>query len=148
MTKAEEERKKVDRLAKLELWKQRQATERERKQKAVEAAGGARALLNEMDKKSAELLATASPIPPATPQASHSAPSYAGKFEPKLLAKKAVASQVGAGVLGNDFEVPNIVKASASIDAPVTDVQANQMKTTATNVSTGKLAQVSYWDRS
>ena len=111
----------------------------------MEAAGGARALLNEMDKKSAESLATASPTPPATPQDPHSVTAFAGKFEPKLVVKRATASHVGTGVLGNDFDLSKIGKASASLDAPVAGVQANQMKLTPTNVSTGKLAQVLCW---
>nr|KMM71536.1 pre-mRNA-processing ATP-dependent RNA helicase prp5 [Coccidioides posadasii RMSCC 3488] len=47
-----DEEKKAERLAKLEAWKQKQAAEKERKQKELAAAGGARSILAEIDKRS------------------------------------------------------------------------------------------------
>ena len=91
--------KKVERLAKLAAWKKKQE-EKEKKQKDA-TPGGTRKLLAEMDEKangtSSNATPTAvSPAPapapasPATqqPESPAAAAPYAGKFDPKAIAKK------------------------------------------------------------
>ncbi|KAI1382173.1 P-loop containing nucleoside triphosphate hydrolase protein [Hypoxylon crocopeplum] len=84
--------KKVERLAKLAAWKKKQ----EEKEKQKEPTpGGTRKLLAEMDEKanagpSNATPTGASPAPasPADPQIASPATQYAGKFDPKAIAKK------------------------------------------------------------
>ncbi|KAH8693227.1 DEAD/DEAH box RNA helicase [Talaromyces proteolyticus] len=113
-----DEEKKAERLAKLEAWKQKQAAERERKQREQATAGGARNILTEMDKKSGLLPATGSPqSPAATPTQDSPAAEYAGKFNPKAIAKKAAGTTSGAALLGNDVAVPDSARPASSIEA-------------------------------
>ncbi|PYH46199.1 DEAD/DEAH box RNA helicase [Aspergillus saccharolyticus JOP 1030-1] len=102
-----EDEKRAERRAKLEAWKQKQAAEKERKQREAAAAGGARSILEEIDRKSGLSPAVGSPQSPA-PQAVETAPAtYAGKFDPKAIAKKgASATSPAPAVLGNDVAVP------------------------------------------
>jgi ATP-dependent RNA helicase DDX46/PRP5 len=114
------EEKRNERLAKLEAWKQKQAAERERKQKELEAAGGARSILDEIDRKSnaspaIASPAIASPVSPATPNGAATPIPYAGKFDPKAIAKKAALSSTGSSLLGKDIALPDIAKASATV---------------------------------
>lgn len=105
-----DEEKKAERLAKLEAWKQKQAAERERKQKELAAAGGARHILDQIDQKSAP-----TPEEPSAPvsQSEDAAPAaYAGKFDPKAIAKKATETTTGPSVLGDDAAVPSKKKAT------------------------------------
>lgn len=102
-------------MAKLEAWKQKQAAERERKQKELAASGGARSILDEIDKKSAQSTQT---VPQAQPQAkttpaTSSSPS-AGKFDPKAIAKKSTGLSTAPSLLGNDVSVPNIAKPNSN----------------------------------
>lgn len=122
-----EEEKRAERLAKLEAWKQKQAAERERKQRELAATGGARSILDEIDRKSglkpaAVFLQTpVANIEGATPI------SYAGKFDPKAIAKNATASTAAApSVLGTDVAVPHTVKTSATFSSTNTGIQANK----------------------
>lgn len=112
-----DEAKKAERLAKLEAWKQKQAAEKDRKQKELESAGGTRNLLAEIDKKAQESPIAASPVSPATPvetTAPASPAPYAGKFDPKAIAKKAAAASSAANKLGTDIALPEIAKTSAT----------------------------------
>ncbi|KAF3481492.1 pre-mRNA-processing ATP-dependent RNA helicase prp5 [Arthroderma uncinatum] len=93
-----DEQKKAGRLAKLEAWKQKQAAERERKQNEL-TAGGARGLLDEIDKKVA--LSRGVSTPPAstpTPPVANSDSNGIAKgatsstAKPLQLKKAAVAS--------------------------------------------------------
>jgi ATP-dependent RNA helicase DDX46/PRP5 len=117
-----DEEKKAERLAKLEAWKQKQAAERERKQRELATAGGARNILTAMDKKSGILPATSSPQSPAaqaqntTPEATQPA-GYAGKFDPKVIAKKASATASGSTPLGNDVAVPDSARPASIVEA-------------------------------
>ena len=126
-------------MAKLEAWKQKQALERSNKQK-VQAPANTRSLLDEMDRKteappvetqeaSAEPQ-TADPAP-QPPEAAESAPTdevdesgspaqYAGKFDPKAIAKKATTSSATTSKLGLDVPLPN-----GTSGAPVPPSQAN-----------------------
>lgn len=91
--------KKAERLAKLAAWKKKQ----EEKEKAKEATpGGTRKLLAEMDEKAnntsanatptiaspATVVAAATAASPVDTAASSPATPYAGKFDPKAIAKK------------------------------------------------------------
>lgn len=108
------EEQKAARLAKLEQWKRKQAEEQAKKQKELEAAGGARSILHEMDMKAAGIpsgvnsphspAAPASPSPASTP--------YAGKFDPKAIAKKAHHATTASKVLGADVAAHGIPNGS------------------------------------
>ena len=112
-----EEARKAERLAKLEAWKQKQAVERDRKQKELELSGGTKNLLAEIDKKAQEFPAAASPISPFNPIETNgdvSPAPYTGKFDPKAIAKKATTASLSISKLGTDIALPETVKASAT----------------------------------
>ncbi|RDW76372.1 DEAD/DEAH box RNA helicase [Aspergillus mulundensis] len=116
-----DDEKRAERLAKLEAWKQKQAAEKERKQKEAEASGGPRNILEEIDRKSGLSPAVSSPQSPA-PQGVDAAPAaYAGKFDPKAIAKSAAQTPIAPSVLGNDVSVPSPVKTSVGLPAKVQD---------------------------
>lgn len=122
-----DEAKKAERLAKLEAWKQKQAAEKDRKQKELESSGGTRNLLAKIDKKAQESSATASPTSPATPTTTNgnvSPAPYVGKFDPKAIAKKATTASSSTSKLGTDIAVPEIAKASAT-KSNVSGLKAN-----------------------
>ena len=106
--------------------------EKERKQKELEASGGTRGLLDEIDKRAQAPPAVASPISPATPQDSAvdqettSPVPYAGKFDPKAIAKKASSSTSGASKLGTDVALPQNIKASATLTSKNAAVKADK----------------------
>ena len=113
---ADEEAKKA-RLAKLEAWKQKVKAQQEGKQKEqLQSAAGTRSLLEEIDKKAAAspAAATGSPQSPAAPAEPEAPVPYAGKFDPKAIAKKAHASAAGTSKLGTDVLLPEQSKASAT----------------------------------
>ena len=123
-----DEEKKAERLAKLEAWKQKQAAEKDRKQKELETSGGTRNLLAEIDKKAQVASATASPGSPSMPAAitgDTSRVPYAGKFDPKAIAKKK-ASASSASKLGTDIALPEIAKASATIKSTAIGLKADR----------------------
>ncbi|THC87762.1 hypothetical protein EYZ11_012791 [Aspergillus tanneri] len=131
-----DDEKRAERLAKLEAWKQKQAAEKERKQREAAAAGGARSILEEIDRKSGLSPAISSPQSPATPGADTAPATYGGKFDPKAIAKSAAPSQTSPSVLGNDVPVPLPAKTSTST---TTKVQANKpAATTSASSSTLK----------
>lgn len=107
-----DEEKKAEKLAKLEAWKAKIAAEREKKQKELEAAGGARSILDEIDKKSNLSPAVSSPQSPLTPVADASpAAPYPGKFDPKAIIKKSSSASAAPSLLGKDVAVPISSKA-------------------------------------
>lgn len=123
---SEEDKKKAERLAKLEAWKAKQAAERERKQKESEAsAGGTRSLLQEMDRKAEGSPTTVSPAPlsPALPDpqsdpASPASPApYAGKFDPKAIARKAATNATNKAILGADVGMQQSVAAKPALSS-------------------------------
>lgn len=135
------EEKKAERLAKLEAWKQKLAAEKERKQKELEAAGGTRGLLDEIDKKaqlpSAAISpvgaspaiaspASASPASLDTPKEDTAPVPYAGKFDPKAIAKKASSTATGVSKLGTDVALPQSVKASAVLTSDNAALKADK----------------------
>ncbi|CAL5870887.1 uncharacterized protein PFLUO_LOCUS5128 [Penicillium psychrofluorescens] len=114
-----DEEKRAERLAKLEAWKQKQAAERERKLQE-QAASGPKNILEEIDRKSGLSPAVGSPQTPATPTESATPAPYAGKFDPKAIAKHSTTTTAGPAVLGNDVAVPLPAKSSTpSSTAPL-----------------------------
>jgi ATP-dependent RNA helicase DDX46/PRP5 len=101
-----DDEKRAERLAKLEAWKQKQAAEKERKQKEAVAAGGPRNILEEIDRKSGLSPAVSSPQSPATQGVDTAPAPYAGKFDPKAIVKNAAQAPAAPSVLGNDVAVP------------------------------------------
>ena len=127
-----DEEKKAERLAKLEAWKQKQAAERGRKQKELETAGASRSLLDEIDKKAQISTAVASPASPESSNDDASPIPYAGKFDPKAIARKATAGPASVTKLGTDVALPEIAKASAAINSNSTGSKANKTAAPAT----------------
>ncbi|PYI13285.1 P-loop containing nucleoside triphosphate hydrolase protein [Aspergillus japonicus CBS 114.51] len=127
-----EDEKRAERRAKLEAWKQKQAAEKERKQREAAAAGGARSILEEIDRKSGLSPAVGSPQSPATPAVEAAPATYAGKFDPKAIAKKGTsAASPAPAVLGNDVAVPLPSKPSATTSgspAPATSSSSSTLK--------------------
>ncbi|CAD6446521.1 67851b27-e506-41e2-8e7a-972f5d02c137 [Sclerotinia trifoliorum] len=138
-----EEQKKAERLAKLEAWKKKMAEDKERKEKEL-AVGGTRKLLDDIDQKangSPSQPLSKTPTTPSTPAISGDlAPptNYAGKFDPKAIAKKAVASSSSAHALGRDLPLKELSKTSATLTSTVRGLQADK-KPTAFN-STSKVS--------
>ena len=130
MTTAQtDEEKKAERLAKLEAWKQKQAAEKDRKQKELESSGGTRSLLAEIDKKAQVSPAVASPMSPSTPVAISEDASpvpYAGKFDPKAISRKKAPASTGANKLGTDIALPEIAKASATMKPTANGLKADK----------------------
>ena len=114
-----DDEKRAERLAKLEAWKQKQAAEKERKQKEAEASGGPRNILEEIDRKSGLSPAVSSPQSPATQGVDAAPAAYAGKFDPKAIAKNAAQTPAAPSVLGNDVAVPSSAKTSGAQTARV-----------------------------
>ncbi|GKZ18987.1 pre-mRNA processing RNA-helicase [Aspergillus brasiliensis] len=110
-----EDEKRAERLAKLEAWKQKQAAEKERKQREAAAAGGARSILEEIDRKSGLSPAVSSPQSPATPGVDATPGTFTGKFDPKAIAKSASSTPAPPAVLGNDVAVPPSVKPTTTV---------------------------------
>ncbi|KIW67662.1 hypothetical protein PV04_06894 [Phialophora macrospora] len=111
------EEQKAARLAKLEAWKKKQAEEQAKKQRELEAAGGARSILQEIDRKAGILPVATSPRSPglaaATPESEPPAPApYAGKFDPKAIAKKAHHTPATNKVLGGDIAAPALTNSA------------------------------------
>ncbi|KAL2817791.1 hypothetical protein BJX63DRAFT_92800 [Aspergillus granulosus] len=130
-----EDEKRAERLAKLEAWKQKQAAEKERKQKEAVTAGGPRNILEEIDRKSGLSPAVSSPQSPA-PQGVDAAPApYAGKFDPKAIAKNAVQTPAAPSVLGNYVAVPMSVKPSGGQPAAKAPTNKTSSNSTASSAS-------------
>ncbi|KAH8808268.1 putative Pre-mRNA-processing ATP-dependent RNA helicase prp5 [Xylogone sp. PMI_703] len=129
--------KKAERLAKLEAWKKKMAEDKERKEKEL-AAGGTRKLLDEIDQKANASPSLASPASPVTPVSVASPAPYAGKFDPKAIAKKAGASSHSANTLDQGLGLQTISKSSATLTPAVNGFQADKKPTafnSASNVS-------------
>jgi ATP-dependent RNA helicase DDX46/PRP5 len=126
--------KKAERLAKLEAWKKKMAEDKERKEKDL-AAGGTRKLLDDIDQKANGTRDVASPASPATPNSLASPAPYAGKFDPKAIAKKAVSSS--SSTLGKDLPLKELTKASATLTSSVKGLQADKKPTAFNSSSNG-----------
>ena len=147
-TITDEEKKKAERLAKLEAWKQKQqkaAAEKQQKE-LLQSAAGTRGLLDEIDKKAAASPVNtsspanvSSPKSPATVAEPASPRPYAGKFDPKAIVKKATTNSASAASkLGTDILLPGQIKASVSSTSTTAGVSANQ--TTATGTTSSGIA--------
>jgi ATP-dependent RNA helicase DDX46/PRP5 len=127
----DEEKKKAERLAKLEAWKAKQAAERVKKQKDAQSSAGGRNILDEMDKKAIASPIIASPSSPASTSGPASpATPYAGKFDPKAVAKRATVNNATTVKLGTDVPVP-ILQNPTELRKPMNGISANkpQVKT-------------------
>ncbi|KAI6093788.1 P-loop containing nucleoside triphosphate hydrolase protein [Hypoxylon rubiginosum] len=128
--------KKAERLAKLAAWKKKQE-EKERQKEPT--PGGTRKLLAEMDQKAnaapSNVISTgASPAPasPADQQIPSPATQYAGKFDPKAIAKKSAPkahSPSTAPKLGVITGQPSANVASASKTPSVSALPQSRAKT-------------------
>ena len=109
------EEQKAARLAKLEQWKKKQADDQAKKQKELEAAGGARSILQEIDRKAGILPTPTPPHSPAAPASpSPVSTPFAGKFDPKAIARKAQHTSAANKVLGGDVAAPNLTNGRAT----------------------------------
>ncbi|KAF2084423.1 P-loop containing nucleoside triphosphate hydrolase protein [Saccharata proteae CBS 121410] len=105
--------KQAERQKKLEAWKAKQAA-KEKEAAAAAAASTPRDILAAMDKKEAASPMVASPTV-ASPATDDTTPTpYAGKFDPKAIAKKAKGSSNSPSTLGIDVPVPVSTKTSAA----------------------------------
>ncbi|PGH15578.1 pre-mRNA-processing ATP-dependent RNA helicase PRP5 [Helicocarpus griseus UAMH5409] len=121
-----DEEKKAERRAKFQAWKEKVAAERERKEKELAAQGGARSILDEIDKKTALSQKVASPEA-STPTTKDATPApYAGKFDPKAIAKKAAPSPAEPSLLGKDIDVPSIATSSTTSTHSIASNKANK----------------------
>ena len=122
----------------MEAWKQKQAAEKDRKQKELESSGGTRNLLAEIDKKAQASPSAASPVSPSTPAATSADASpipYAGKFDPKALSKKKAPTSTSTSKLGTDIALPEIAKASATTKPTANGLKADKTVALATGSS-------------
>ncbi|RDL41968.1 uncharacterized protein BP5553_01947 [Venustampulla echinocandica] len=133
--------KKAERLAKLEAWKKKIAEDKERKEKEL-AAGGTRKLLDDIDQKANGSPAVVSPASPGTPTTAASPAPYAGKFDPKAIAKKAVASSNNANAMGKDLPLKELTKASATLPSSVKGLQADKKPTAFNSNSNGMSSSI------
>lgn len=138
---SEEEKKKAERLAKLEAWKAKQAAALAQKQKESEATEG-KTLLDQMDRKAAASPSVASPMSPtvttpALPSGNASPAPYAGKFDPKAIAKKATGSSTNANALGIDVSVPVNVR-PATTSTSTAGLQADKIKPALSSTASSK----------
>ncbi|KAI1501753.1 P-loop containing nucleoside triphosphate hydrolase protein [Biscogniauxia marginata] len=122
--------KRAERLAKVSAWKKKQ----EEKEKQKEATpGGTRKLLAEMDQKAngtssnaTPTIASPAPVSPADSQALSPATPYAGKFDPKAIAKKSAprahspstAPKLGAIAVVQSTNAASTAKASNASALP------------------------------
>ena len=143
------EEQKASRLAKLEQWKKKQAEDQAKKQKELDAAGGARSILQEIDRK-AGILPTATATPPRSPAAvaSESAlptqpvpETYAGKFDPKAIAKKAQHSSATNKVLGGDIKAPTNANGNTKVPLAAPKSPANGLPTAKALKAKGNLGK-------
>lgn len=128
--------KKAERLAKLDAWKKKIAEDKERKEKEL-GAGGTRKLLDDIDQKANGTPTVASP---ASPKGVASPVPYAGKFDPKAIAKKAVANS--SSTLGKDLPLKELTKASAILPS-VKGLQADKKPTAFNSSPSGTLKSIS-----
>jgi ATP-dependent RNA helicase DDX46/PRP5 len=137
-----DEDKKAERLAKLEAWKKKIAEDKEKKEREANAAGP-RKILEEMDQKANSTSNVASPASPAaTPNPTASPAPYAGKFDPKAIARKATGTSNNAATLGTDIPVKDIAKASATLTSTSKGPQADKKPAAFINSSTSKIFYV------
>lgn len=98
----------------MEAWKQKQAAEKERKQREQAESGGAKSILEEIDRKSGALPTANVPHATAAPAIEATSAVPTRKFDPKAIAKNATPTTAAPAVLGEDVAVPQAIKASAA----------------------------------
>jgi ATP-dependent RNA helicase DDX46/PRP5 len=130
---------KAERLAKLQEWKKKKATESQQ-QKGVNPSQ-TRSLLAEMDKKagvgspahtaSPTTPSVASPAPQDASDVASPATPYAGKFDPKAIAKKAAgrSQEPSKQVLGSIGTIPAPIAAPIKQSTAASALPANRAKT-------------------
>jgi len=138
-----EAEKKAERLAKLEAWKKKMAEDKERKEK-TSTTGGTRKLLNDSDQKANLSPSSGSPASPQSPHDVTPSTPYAGKFDPKAIAKKAVASTNAAKALGEDVSLKELSKASAALNPMVNGTLADKKPTVTNSLTKSKFSNPSY----
>jgi ATP-dependent RNA helicase DDX46/PRP5 len=119
---------KAQRLARLQEWKNKKLAAAAENQKPQSSTAMTRSLLDEIDKKTAaiESPVAASPRSDESPDTPGSpATPYAGKFDPKAIAKKAAAQTAASTKLGTDVALPASSKASAPPTSVLTRTSAN-----------------------
>lgn len=121
-------------MAKLEAWKQKQKLAAE-KHKEIQSAGGTRSLLEEIDRKAAASPVIAPPLTPETANEVASPAPYAGKFDPKAIAKKATGGSTGMTKLGTDIALPEPTKSSGPLNSAHTGLKANKSAALAKPIS-------------
>lgn len=131
------ETKKAERLAKLEAWKKKLAEDKEQKERAASSADD-RTPGKTGDQDSVDPTAPGAPGSPAAPVLVTSPAPYAGKFDPKAIAKKAAAHSNVTSTLGKDIPVENIAKASAAFTSTVKGLQADKKPTAFSSPTTGQ----------
>ncbi|KAI9679033.1 MAG: putative ATP-dependent RNA helicase ddx46 [Trizodia sp. TS-e1964] len=121
--KSSEEQKRAERLAKLEAWKKKQAEEKERKERELAATGGPQSLLDEIQKND-------NPLPEATTITT----PYAGKFDPKAIAKRKASAGGSSGptALGA-ISLPESAKALSSAITSASTIQLDRKPTASAN---------------
>ncbi|KFY81923.1 hypothetical protein V500_10967 [Pseudogymnoascus sp. VKM F-4518 (FW-2643)] len=121
-----DEQKKAERLAKLEAWKKKVAEQKEQKEKLE--AGGARKLLDQIDVK-ANGSPSATPGSPAllADTASPGSPApYAGKFDPKAIARRASEKLNAAAALNKNTPGIELAQTSATSLSATNGAQADK----------------------
>ncbi|GAB7348570.1 hypothetical protein MBLNU459_g6960t1 [Dothideomycetes sp. NU459] len=130
---AEEEKKKLERQAKVEAWKKKQEEKKKEKELTASAADS-------------PATATASPAAIASPRSKASpsvdndddeqpAKPFAGKFDPKAIAKRAAAATAKLQTLGADINIPGKSKSAAT--PATTSKAADPSKKTPSTFSKG-----------
>ncbi|KAI9891833.1 MAG: pre-mRNA processing RNA-helicase [Vezdaea aestivalis] len=127
-----DEQKKAERQRKLLEWKQKVAAEKAKNE--IDPTNSTQQILDEMDKRAAVLSGIASPASPSVSTPPSTSTSYAGKFDPKAIAKKANASSGGGSALGSDI-LPHINKASATSSSTKSGLKANGSTTAVPSIS-------------
>ena len=112
------------------------AADKDRKEKDL-VAGGTRKLLEDIDQKANGSPSPASPASPGTPKIVSPEP-YAGKFDPKAIAKKAVSNSSGASMLGKDMPIKELSKASATLTSSVKGLPADKKPTAFNSTANSK----------
>ncbi|POS88177.1 pre-mRNA-processing ATP-dependent RNA helicase-like protein PRP5 [Erysiphe pulchra] len=119
--------KKAERLAKLEAWKKKMVEDKERIEKGHDSNSSKKPTSgSDMNPVTSTIESPKANV--ASENGSSPAP-YAGKFDPKAIAKKAVASSITANALGKDLSIPDLVKASNILPSPVKGFQADMSPT-------------------
>ena len=130
----EDDKKKVleQRQAKLNAWKAKLAQKQgEEAKKLQSGANATRSLLDEMEKKATASPDTALSPSPAPPAENTPAGTYAGKFDPKAISKKATEKNSTSTALGSDVPVPVPVPAKSAVSSNMRTVPSTNKKAAA-----------------